>query len=39
LGLQFQKMRLKNNDFKICNLKKVIFKNEVKHLAKSQFAI
>jgi hypothetical protein len=34
LGLRFQ-----NSDFKMYDLKKVIFKNAVKHLAKSQFGL
>jgi len=37
LGLRFQKMRFQNSDFKMCDLKKVIFKNAVKRLGKSQF--
>jgi len=39
LGLRFSKSAILIHDFKIFDLKKVIFKNAVKRLAKSQFSI
>jgi hypothetical protein len=33
------KSAIQNNDFKMCDLKKMIFKNAVKRLAKSQFSL
>jgi hypothetical protein len=36
LGLRFQKVRFKNNDIKMYDLKKVIFKNAIKFFVKLQ---
>jgi hypothetical protein len=38
-GFTISKSPILNNDFKICDLKKVIFKNTVKHFTKSQFSL
>jgi len=38
-GIAISKSAISNHDFKMCDLKKVIFKNAVKRLAKLQFSI
>jgi hypothetical protein len=38
-GFAISKSAILNNDFKMCDLKKMIFKNAVKRLAKLQFTL